>query len=467
MCIRDRSTWGKTMKLSITLFSTTAVVLLVALAPWVANADVTLEYVPNFPGWPKEHQQYMWSGLLNIPNSDKKKIHYVYISSSGNNQTDPLILWLNGGPGCSSLLGFSKEIGPYVMEDGQREFEPLENPYAWNKKANFLFIESPAGVGFSYPDDTHKWDDDTTTADNYAALISFFTDKFPELQGREFWITGESYAGVYIPSLAKYIQDQNPTADIKINLKGIMVGNGVTDPDLADDAFYNFVWGHQLMNLDLWEIYSTVCAKDPNAPRCKYAKSKVEDSLLYVNPYDVYRYCYYTDNESKYRWHYAPWFKIGNKKLKDDQSLAPCVDGVGLNRFYNRPEVKDALHVDPTIKWADCNAEVNENYSPRPGGSANLYPQLVGSGIRVLLYSGDTDAVVSFVWTQKYLLQQKFQVVEEWRQWLVDGQVAGYVTQYKDDLSFVTIKGTGHMAPQWKRKESFYMFSQFLAGQPL
>ena len=114
-------------------------------------------------------------------------------SSSDTADSDPLVLWLNGGPGCSSLLGLFTELGPYhVTENG----ESLEyNPYAWNNFANIIFLESPPCVGFSFPYtrncSNYTTDDTTTAKDNYFAMQSFL-NKYPQYQGREFYIFGES-----------------------------------------------------------------------------------------------------------------------------------------------------------------------------------------------------------------------------------------------------------------------------------
>ena len=89
----------------------------------------------------------LYSGYLAIDGTPKQ-LHYVFAESQGNPTTDPLVIWFNGGPGCSSMLGFTQEHGPFVMEDGGSTFN--KNDYSWNREANMLYIESPAGVGFSY-----------------------------------------------------------------------------------------------------------------------------------------------------------------------------------------------------------------------------------------------------------------------------------------------------------------------------
>lgn len=73
------------------------------------------------------------------------KFHYVFFESQRDPENDPLLLWLNGGPGCSSLIGMVYENGPFVFKQpGSANFQI--NDYAWNKKANVLYIESPGGV---------------------------------------------------------------------------------------------------------------------------------------------------------------------------------------------------------------------------------------------------------------------------------------------------------------------------------
>lgn len=78
-------------------------------------------------------------------------LHYVFLESQDSPKDDPLVIWFNGGPGCSSMLGFAQEHGPFVNNDGKNNFVP--NEWSWNKRANMLYLEMPGGVGYSYVDD--------------------------------------------------------------------------------------------------------------------------------------------------------------------------------------------------------------------------------------------------------------------------------------------------------------------------
>ena len=173
---------------------------------------------------PYSHPWY--SGYLNI--SDDKAFHYVLFESQHDPDNDPLILWLNGGPGCSSMIGLSYENGPFrFYTNSTRSF--ISN-YSWNTEANLLYIESPGSVGFSFGPVNSS--DESVQADNLKALEHFF-DMYPVYRKNRFYIAGESYAGIYVPYLAMAIHhfNERTSSAIKINLKGIIVGNACTHPD--------------------------------------------------------------------------------------------------------------------------------------------------------------------------------------------------------------------------------------------
>lgn len=93
--------------------------------------------------------------------------------------------------------------------------------------ANVIFLESPAGVGFSYSNTTSDYNnagDRSTAEDSYTFLVNWL-ERFPNYKTRDLFLTGESYAGHYVPQLAYTIlsKNQNSTSQTKINLKGIAV----------------------------------------------------------------------------------------------------------------------------------------------------------------------------------------------------------------------------------------------------
>lgn len=153
--------------------------------------------ITNLPGLDYDPGFDQYSGYLTVDEKHQRNLFYWYVESQNDPATDPVVLWTNGGPGCSGLLGFGIEHGPfYVDPDG--ELSP--NPYSWNKIANMLYVEQPAGVGFSYSKvkDDYKTGDMETASDNYLLILAFFR-RFPERKNNPFYIASESYGGHYMP----------------------------------------------------------------------------------------------------------------------------------------------------------------------------------------------------------------------------------------------------------------------------
>ena len=181
---------------------------------WAFNANP--DEIFNLPGIPEPIKFRQYSGYLN---ATKGRHHfYWYFEAETDPETAPVVLWLNGGPMCSSILGMLTENGPYTVDSNGTKL--TMNKYSWNKVVNIIYMESPAGTGFSYDEnDPEPLNDNNATAvANYFALESFF-NKYPHLKKNAFYITGESYGGVYIPMLANEIF----TRKSSINLQGTLI----------------------------------------------------------------------------------------------------------------------------------------------------------------------------------------------------------------------------------------------------
>ncbi|KAG6483826.1 serine carboxypeptidase-like 40 [Zingiber officinale] len=181
------------------------------------------EKVVRLPGQPEGVNFDQYAGYVTVDRANGRALFYYFVEAAKNSGSNPIVLWLNGGPGCSSLgYGAMEELGPFrVMSDGKTLYR---NPYAWNEVANVLFLESPAGVVFSYSNTTSDYarsGDRRTATDALVFLVNWF-ERFPEYKGRDFFITGESYAGHYVPQLAHAILNHK---DRLINLKGIAIEN--------------------------------------------------------------------------------------------------------------------------------------------------------------------------------------------------------------------------------------------------
>ena len=311
----------------------------------------------------------MYSGFIPVLGSTKN-LHYMYIDSQRDPTNDPLILWFNGGPGCSSMLGFLQEHGPYIMDNGGTTFH--KNEYSWNKEANMLYIEAPAGVGFSYCLDQREcvYNDNNQAFDNLYALIYWYEEKFPERKNNDLYLSGESYAGIYVPTLAYRIDQHNlewatdPTV-FKPKLKGFFVGNAVTNWRFdTTNAYIEMGMWYGLLDTDTYEqLYANDCPRqmeyfefkaDNMTEICKTLCSRFFELTKDINVYDVFGECYRPTGEEAFdtvegpdgevrtykkfatALDYTPWLKRTNPLLYHRlKELPPCTFGVPIIKFLN------------------------------------------------------------------------------------------------------------------------------------
>nr|TKW14265.1 hypothetical protein SEVIR_5G157100v2 [Setaria viridis] len=213
------------------------------------------------PGQPASPPVSQFAGYVTVNERNGRALFYWFFEAQTSPEKKPLLLWLNGGPGCSSVgYGAASELGPLRVTSHGAGLE--FNKFAWNREANLLFLESPVGVGFSYTNtfsDLAKLDDTFVAEDAYNFLVNWFK-RFPQFKGREFYISGESYAGHYVPQLAELVYDRNKDkASTYINLKGFMVGNPLTDDYYDSKGLAEYAWSHSVVSDEVYERIKKVC----------------------------------------------------------------------------------------------------------------------------------------------------------------------------------------------------------------
>lgn len=135
-----------------------------------------------------------WAGLLRVPDTKNDQLFFWLFEAESEDQSKNLIIWLNGGPGCSSLDGLIKENGPIHFSGNNTA--PSANPYSWTKLANVLYIDQPIGTGYSEGSNQPPLNAQVTQ--DFVGWLQTFYDVFPELKAKNTYIAGESYAGVYV-----------------------------------------------------------------------------------------------------------------------------------------------------------------------------------------------------------------------------------------------------------------------------
>eukprot|EP01035_Chromulina_nebulosa_P019308 gene19308-25169_t len=357
--------------------------LLSAIA--VVKSYYLADEIISLPGWTGSLPSRQFSGYLEANTS---QLHYWFVTSESDTpEDDPVVLWLNGGPGCSSLDGFFYELGPFEIESDHSTLSLRE--YRWNRIANVLFIEAPVGVGFSYSTDSNYiTNDDRTALENTLALESFY-EKFPEFINNKFFITGESYAGVYVPTLAESIlQAENSNTYAGAPLTGIAVGNGCSGTEVGicgdgpQGTYYE--WGYLIqtsfVDPELKAQVNSACnwtAAALNLPKalsatCVSLLNAASSEIGHVNLYNIYGDCVSAGCESSNQEKRGKVPLRSEYVISDEEGTArklariipqgpdACIDSGAASGYLNQPAVIEALHVkDPVtplvVKVATSN----------------------------------------------------------------------------------------------------------------
>ncbi|KAL4437083.1 hypothetical protein ABPG75_004222 [Micractinium tetrahymenae] len=233
-----------------------------------AVADL-VDYLPDFGrDGSLENGTKPLTIYLPVNKEPSRDIFYAFVESEDNPDQDPLLVWLQGGPGCSSLgIGLFQEIGPFSFDFRRNISKPAlgRNAFSWHKFANVLFLDTPAFTGFSRSTDNvtgHYWGDDNTTADNLLALRAFYS-RFPDMAARPLVLAGQGYAGHYAPLMAKRMLDYNAQGlPDPYQLKGILLGNPWTDPTLDNAGAIGFWYSQGIISRPTFDALKSSC--DPS-----------------------------------------------------------------------------------------------------------------------------------------------------------------------------------------------------------
>ncbi|KAJ6772943.1 SERINE CARBOXYPEPTIDASE-LIKE 28 [Salix koriyanagi] len=424
--------------------------------------------ITKLHGQPPNVSFSQFSGYITVDPLAGRALFYWLIEApkTSKPKSKPLVLWLNGGPGCSSVAyGASEEVGPFrVRPDGKTLYL---NPYAWNKVANLLFLDSPAGVGFSYSNtssDTYTVGDKRTAKDAYTFLVNWF-ERFPQYKHRPFYIAGESYAGHYIPELSRVIARRNKgVKNPVINFTGFLLGNPLIDDYHDNVGTHEYWWNHGLISDSTYEDLKKFCPNNTFLfPRgeCNSALETAYSEFGDINPYNIYSSpCNEISTLRQYLNHSLPWKFRGNDE---------CVV-LYTRRYMNRPEVQKALHANITgisHPWVTCSSVIRRNWSDSPKSMLPIFKELIKAGIRIWVFSGDTDAILPLTATRYSINALKLQTNISWYAWYDDHhQVGGWSQVYKG-LTYVTVRGAGHEVPLTQPRLALLLFRQFLKNEPM
>ncbi|KAL9647765.1 hypothetical protein ABK040_001371 [Willaertia magna] len=429
--------------------------------------SIHFNQLPNYNG---KSQINAFSGYL----KDTRNGNLFFLYFPNVDKKAPLVVWLNGGPGCSSMIGLFLEIGPLKLKDTILE----DNPYSWTKFSNLLIIDNPVTSGFSYTTsdpstDTNFPKSGTEIGSDLLHILQQFYNKFPELFPNDLYLFGESYGGKYVISGAESIvqHNNNTKKNPKINLKGIAMGNAWVSPDIQERIYgelsyivglsdYRLLVDLNNQGQECHEFIEKHMYAKANSGACTSVLTKMLNYAGGVNAYD-YRL-------------------IGTYKALQN-----------LENYLKQNSVKSILKIPLEINYQQCsdkiwnlfNSDFQVNYVPKLINLLNLE-----SKISVLVYNGQFDLRCSVYGTSEYLrlmdwygrfnfnFNQQFPYLNNLnslqnllqQQTLQNNlqnynQTLGIVKNYKQ-LTQVVIFSAGHMVPHDQPFVALDMMYRFTRG---
>jgi vitellogenic carboxypeptidase-like protein len=385
---------------------------------------------------------------------------FMWVSPALNGDANaPVLLWLQGGPGGPSTFGMVEEVGPVISQPGAK-WKPFTN--SWNSKYTILAIDNPVGTGYSFTssESCYSHNEDEVADNLYEALVQFYT-LFPSYQKNEFYVTGESYAGHYIPAIAHRIHVENgKSPKVVVPLAGFACGDGWTDPVIQVAGYADLLTGIALVD-------------DTQAKRVRQYQDAAVSAI----------------NAGDYEAAYNHWNEFMNGDGPTGASYFFNVTGLAnyydftktqsdpyyFDELVTAPATRLALHVGNTTMGDGSLVEQalvkDVMFSMKP-----LLPVLF-ENYKCLMYNGQLDIIVAPLLTEMYLRTvpwtgaAAYEAADRvvWKVDDADDEVAGYVRQAKTtngELLQIVVRNAGHILPPMQPRAALDMLDRFIENRP-
>lgn len=385
----------------------------------------------------------MYSGAIQVDEKTDSNLFYWFFRDEKNDPNAPLVFFTNGGPGSSSMAGLFMEIGPLRLvkdSDGKINVHSIDDQ-AWTAIANVVFVDIPVGVGYSYG---HLKVKSMDQIDEH--MITFF-EKFylihPEMKNRNLFITGQSYGGKYLSSMASKMIDynQNQTEQNKIPLKGVLIGSGLVEPITQRLSTRQLAITSGLVQFD------SIPEVDMIEKRCHDANA-IRDPLAGAICSEVETYF------SKLSGGMSSFdIRYPNSNYTIPKNM--------MQEYLNYPEVIENLHISGSTKktkFVASNSTVSDNLmADQLISYVDKHKKILDNNITLVIYSGGFDGRDGPYGIQKWFETFKWNGMQDFYKSSRnlyyyksddDGEIklGGNYKQHKN-FHFLVVYAAGHFAP--------------------
>lgn len=411
---------------------------------------------------------YQAAGYGDLTSSES--IWFWFFEARTNRDTAPLVLWFNGGPGSSSMIGLFQEHGPCRITNDTKSV--TLNEYSWNNAANMVYIDQPVGVGWSHGNQTVGTSQEAAS-DVWEFMQIFLKDsRFQKFANRSLGIFAESYGGHYGPAFATYFLEQNTgisngsVTGVLLNLKFLGIGDGLTDPATTYPSYVTYATSNPYHPLVNASVISEVNHSYNKSGGCK-------DQIVACNNGGSDAVCSAAQSYCNQHVLSPP---SGNYDVYYVLAMNPDPYPPNITNYLS--SIRAAVGAETT--WQETNFNVYTNFLHTGDWMRTSVPDLenlINSGVRTLIYSGDVDYILNFYAIEAMVDNLKTTFSDQYHQqsfspYSVNGTVTGL---YKNagTFSYVRIFGAGHEVPAYKYGDLAYgqaayqMFSQILSNNDL
>ena len=406
----------------------------------------------------------LYSGFFTIDASTGSNTYFMYSTPVSGRADAPVLVWLNGGPGASSLLGFYDELGPFGI-DSDLKIKP--RAVSWATDAHVIAIDNPLGVGYSHTNSKARMATNQTTVGNdLCEAISQFFLLFPKLRANRFYVTGESYAGKYVPAAAYAIHMRNKVAPKgeSINLRGIAIGDGAFDPPTQFTGF-----GELLFNVGLADTRAKKVYEEYYDPRFLQALAHFDNIGAFKSFDEMINGDYYGTSKT----FYSNTSGMGSNYFNfAEEPGAASLTKRTFPSWLALPATAEALHVG-SIPYAVFNQTVEDQLLSDWVVGVVPYVETLLENYDVLIYSGQYDVILGPPGTERAIDKLKWSgakayavqpTVQFYNADKTD--LAGYARQAMSKknttFSYVMLRGCGHMVPTDQPVRAYAMLQKYL-----
>ncbi|XP_052806864.1 probable serine carboxypeptidase CPVL isoform X2 [Mya arenaria] len=399
--------------------------------------------------------QDSYAGFFTVNKTTNSNMYFWFFpaQTSPSNGSAPVLLWLQGGPGGSSLFGLFVENGPYLIN---KDIKFVKKDITWNSKYSMLYIDNPVGTGFSFTDkdEGYATNEEDVGRDLYSCLVQFF-QVFYQLQQSPFYVTGESYAGKYVPAISYkiHMENQNPFKKLNINLQGLAIGDGLCDPETMMPQYADFMFQIGMLDETQRDYFQ------------KYAMQATTyiQNKQFGKAFEIF-YHLILEGKGSYIYNVS-----GVQDYYNILRTEPPADFDYYATALADPMIRRAIHVGNLTYHS--GEQVEKHIINDIMDTVKPWVAVLMDNYKVMMYTGQLDIIVAIPLTEAFLQTVQWSGLDRYKSadrmiWRIndsDKEVAGYVRQV-DNFYQVIVRGGGHILPYDQPARSFDMITRFISN---